>query len=69
MYLTFNRKHQGKLKDSLTVLKHDDRGNWQHYSDFIHIKAFMAQSGIRTTPEQVLDFDEDSLKGKDTLNL
>ena len=34
---------------------------------FVHIKAFMAQSGIRTTPEQVLDFD--TLKGKDTLNL
>ena len=38
-------------------------------SIFVHIKAFMAQSGIRTTPEQVLDFDEDTLKGKDTLNL
>ena len=36
---------------------------------FIHIKAFMAQSGIRTTPEQVMDFDKDTLKGKDTLNL
>ena len=56
---------------------HGEYINWKRYTNFFQIRAVVSQNGIgsasesdvtsRDTDEQVLDFDDDTLNGKDSV--